>query len=197
MQIIPAILTSDPLELDSLLRQVGDSKKYSRVQIDFVDGEYAANRTFKPMEADLIPYLPLKFDAHLMVTENNIMEWSLMAEKFGFERVIAQVEAISHPEEFSGLALDIHSPVRTIEPYLKKLKLVVVMAVEPGFGGQEFSDEVIKKIKRLSSLRDQSKSKYKYEICVDGGIEQEHLPILQQAGADSVAVGVKRVLEWI
>jgi len=195
MQIIPAILTSDPLELDSLLRQVRDSKKYARVQIDFVDGEYAANKTFKPMEADLIPYLPLKFDAHLMVTENNIVEWSLMAEKFGFERVIAQVEAISHPEEFNCLALDIHSPVRTIEPYLKRLKLVVVMAVEPGFGGQEFVDKAVEHVKLLDEWR--KVKKYKYEICVDGGIEQEHLEILQQAGADSVAVGAKRVLEWI
>ena len=195
MEIIPAILTSDPLELDSLLRQIRDSKKYARVQIDFVDGEYAANKTFKPMEADLIPYLPLKFDAHLMVTENNIVEWSLMAEKFGFERVIAQVEAIAHPEEFNCLALDIHSPVRTIEPYLKKLKLVVVMAIEPGFGGQEFGDEVIKKIKRLSELR--SKNGFDFEICVDGGVEQEHLPVLISAGANCVAVGAKRVLQWM
>jgi len=131
----------------------------------------------------------------LMVTENNIVEWSLMAEKFGFERVIAQVEAISHPEEFNCLALDIHSPVRTIEPYLKRLKLVVVMAVEPGFGGQEFVDKAVEHVKLLDEWR--KVKKYKYEICVDGGIEQEHLEILQQAGADSVAVGAKRVLEWI
>jgi len=195
MEIIPAILTSDPLELDSLLRQIRDSKKYARVQIDFVDGEYAANKTFKPMEADLIPYLPLKFDAHLMVTENNIVEWSLMAEKFGFERVIAQVEAISHPEEFTALALDIHSPVRTIEPYLKKLKLVVVMAIEPGFGGQEFIDKAIEHVKLLDEWR--KVKKYKYEICVDGGVEQEHLPVLISAGANCVAVGAKRVLQWM
>jgi len=195
MEIIPAILTSDVQELDFLLRKIRDSKKFERVQIDFVDGEYAANKTFKPMEADLIPYLPLKFDAHLMVTENNIVEWSLMAEKFGFERVIAQVEAIAHPEEFSCLALDIHSPVRTIEPYLKKLKLVVVMAIEPGFGGQEFIDKAIEHVKLLDEWR--KVKKYKYEICVDGGVEQEHLPVLISAGANCVAVGAKRVLQWM
>lgn len=194
MQIIPAILTSDVQELNSLLRRIKENKKFERAQIDFVDGEYAANKTFKPMEADLIPFLPLKFDAHLMVTENNIVEWSLMAGKFGFDRVIAQMESISHPEEFSGLALDVHSPVGAIEKYLIRLEVVVVMAVEPGQGGQEFDGRTIKKISDLSNLRNLSNLKYK--ICVDGGVEKKHLPILKSVGVDEVAVGAKRVLEW-
>ena len=66
--------------------------------------------------------------------------------------------------------------------------------LEPGFGGQPFNPEVIDKIKQLNSLRIQSK--FKYRICVDGGVEKEHLNELEKAGADEVAVGVKRVLEW-
>lgn len=189
MQIIPAILTSDLLELDSLLRQVRDSKRYSRVQIDFVDGEYATNRTFKPMEADLIPYLPLKFDAHLMVIEKNVNQWVEEARLVGFDRIIVQMESVSRPEDFDCLALDVHSPVEAIEPYLSRLKLVNLMAIEPGFGGQKFGDEVIKQIKRLR--------RYEYGLCVDGGVEQEHLSVLEKLGVDEVAVGVKRVLEWI
>lgn len=194
MQIIPAILTSDPLEMDKLLREIKNTGKYERVQIDFVDGEYAATKTFKPMEVDIIPYMPLKFDAHLMVTENNITEWSIMAEKFGFDRIIAQMESISHPEDFSGLALDVHSPVEAIKKYLKNLEIVVVMSVEPGLGGQEFVDEAIGKIGQIRQMREIGR--YDFKICVDGGIEPEHLPILKKLGVDEVAVGAKRVLEW-
>ncbi|MDO8488294.1 MAG: hypothetical protein Q7S31_03185 [bacterium] len=194
MEIIPAILTDDPLEMDGWLRKVRDSRKFNRVQIDFIDGEYAKNITFKPMETDIIPFLPLKFDAHLMVTENNILEWSLMARKFGFDRVIAQMESLSHPEEYDCLGFDFHAPIEQIKPYLPNLKLVVVMAVEPGFGGQEFMSAAKDDVQKLAQLRDEHD--YKYHICVDGGIEKEHLEELEKLGADEAAVGVKRILEW-
>lgn len=191
MKIIPAILTSDVKEMDGLLRKIRDSKRFERVQIDFVDGEYAANKSVR------VEDLPagrqdLGFDAHLMVVEKNLAEYVNGLQ--GFDRVIVQMESISRPEDFDCLALDVHSPVEAIEPCLSRLKLVNLMAIEPGFGGQEFDVEVMKKIKRLSELR--SRENYKYEICVDGGIEQEHLPILEKLGVDEVAVGAKRVLEW-
>ncbi len=194
MEIIPAILTSDVKELDDLLRQIRDSKKFDRVQIDFIDGEYATNKTFKPMEVDVVPYTPLKFDAHLMVTENYIIEWSVMAQKFGFDRIIAQLESISRPQDFTSLALDYHSPVAAIRKYLPKLELVVVMAVEPGFGGQHFVEAVKQDIQDLVKLRQERH--FAYRICVDGGIEQEHLQMLQDLGVDEVAVGAKRVISW-
>ena len=194
MEIIPAILTDDVQELDNLLRQIRDSGKFDRVQIDFIDGEYATNTTFKPMEADLIPYFPLKFDAHLMVTENNIVEWSKMAEKFGFDRIIAQMESISHPEDFTCLALDFHSPVTVVRPYLPQLDLVVVMSVEPGFGGQEFVEAAKQVVQELVNIRQENK--YGYRICVDGGIEKQHLSSLENMGVDEVAVGAKRVVSW-
>ena len=68
-----------------------------------------------------------------------------MAKKVGFDRMIVQVESISRPEDFAGLALDMHSPVEMIEPYLGRLEVVIVMAVEPGFTGQEFDERVIEK----------------------------------------------------
>ena len=194
MEIIPAILTSEVQELDLLLRQIRDSKKFERAQIDFVDGEYAGNETIKPVECDLIGYLPLKFDAHLMVVEDNILQWSKTAEKMGFDRIIAQVESISRPEDFACLALDIHSPVDVIKPYLPKLDLVVLMAIEPGFGGQGLDPKILEKISYLRNLRDLGH--LSFLICVDGGVEKEHFEILEKMGVDEVAVGAKRVLEW-
>ena len=194
MEIVPAILTDDPLESEKLLREIRDSKKFKRVQIDFIDGEFADNLTIKPSECDLTPYLPVKFDAHLMVVEDNIVEWSKLAEKMGFDRIIAQMESISHPEDFSALALDVHSPVEAIKLYLPKLNYVVVMSVEPGFGGQEFVDKAITHVRELREIRVIEGDKYK--ICVDGGVDKEHLEILEKMGVDEVAVGAKRVLSW-
>jgi ribulose-phosphate 3-epimerase len=194
MQIIPAILSVDKFEVFELLRKIRESGKFERVQIDFIDGEYANNKTIRPVEVDLLPFLPLMFDAHLMVTENNVLAWSKTAEKVGFDRVIVQTESISNPGDFSGLALDIHSPVELLIPYLHNLDVVVLMAVEPGFSGQKFNDGVIEKVRQLHKLR--RYSNYRYKICVDGGVLQEHVPILSEAGADEVTVGIRRALDW-
>src|SRR3989338_360474 len=194
MKIVPAILTNDLKELNEMLRKIRDAKKFERVQIDFIDGEYAANRTIRPSECDLIPYLPIKFDAQLMVTENNVWEWAKYAEKVGFERIIPQVESISEPEKFDCLAMDMHSPVEVLKPYLKNLKYVLVMSVEPGFGGQEFVNEATEDIKKLSELR--RVRGYKYEIGADGGIEKDDVKVWEEAGAGAGAVGARRVLEW-
>lgn len=192
MEIVPAILTNDPRELDRWLRLVRDSKRFNRVQIDFIDGEYAANKTIRPLDCDLIPYLPLKFDAQLMVTENNITEWSLFASKMGFERIIPQVESISEPEKFKALGMDFHSPVKVLEPYLANLDYVLVMSVEPGFGGQDFVNAALDDVGELVRLR--LLHGYKYKIGVDGGIEEIHLDYLEKHGVDEAVIGVQRAL---
>ena len=149
MKIIPAILTNDTRELNELLRQIRDSKKFDRVQIDFVDGEYARNKSIGV--ADLPPGRGgLKYDAHLMVVEKNVKEYVQAAKIWGFDRIIAQVESISHPEDFTCLAVDLKTPVEKIEPYLLKLDLVVLMGVQAGQGGQDFDERVLDKIKKVS-----------------------------------------------
>jgi len=188
MRIVPAILTGDVIEARQLMDEVWRSGRFEKVQVDFVDGKYANNLTIRPDEIDLTPYLSLDFEAHLMVTQTNVDEYKKMAIKIGFDKIIAQVESISKPEEFECLALDIHSPVEAIVPYLPRLKKVVLMAIEPGFGGQKLDIAVFEKLKELG--------KYKIEICVDGGVEQEHLEILEKLGVSEIAVGAKRVLQW-
>jgi ribulose-phosphate 3-epimerase len=194
MEVVPAILTNNRCEAQELLVKIRDSRQYEKVQVDFVDGEYAANTTFRPDELDLLPYFPLLFDAHLMVTQKNVGMFKSMAERAGFDRIIAQVESISEPEKFPGLALDIHSPVEAIRPYLHKLDVVIVMAVEPGLGGQEFVNAAIEHVKMLVRLR--KMNNYGYRICVDGGVEMIHMQYLRECGTDEVAVGAERVLSW-
>lgn len=194
MQLIPAILTDDPMEARHLIEEVQKSGKFLRVQVDFVDGEYNNNLTISPGDLLVSEFNRLKFDAHLMVVEKNIGRFVNEAEVAGYERIISQVESISKPENFSGLAIDVHSPVAAIEPYLANLDVVIVMAVEPGFGGQSFDDDVIESLKRLNRLR--RENRYQFRICVDGGVQKEHLEWLEEAGVDELAVGAKRLLGW-
>jgi ribulose-phosphate 3-epimerase len=188
MRIIPAILTNDLKEFDDLMTKIITSKKFDRVQVDFIDGEYANNKTILPSQAGSI----LKMDAHLMVVENNLQKYLKNSDKF--DRIIAQIESISNPEEFDCLALDIHSPVEVILPYLPKLKLVNLMAIEPGFGGQSADLRIFERISYLSNLR--SLENLSFLIAVDGGVEQKHLKALEELGVDEVVVGAARMLEW-
>jgi pentose-5-phosphate-3-epimerase len=77
---------------------------------------------------------------------------------------------------------------------LSKLKYVLVMSVEPGFGGQEFVEAAMEDVQELVRLRNERG--YNYKIGVDGGVEKEHLEMLEKAGVDEVAVGARRVVSW-
>lgn len=193
MQIIPAILTSDVQELDSLLRKIRENKKFERVQIDFVDGVFANNLTVKPIEVDMVPYLPLKFDAHLMVKGDNALFWGKNAAQMGFERVIMQVES-GESDDYKCVGIDLNTPAEAVQKRLKDLELVLLMSVKAGFGNQKFDERVIGKIRQIGQMREIGR--YDFKICVDGGVEKEYLPTLEKLGVDEVAVGAKRVLEW-
>lgn len=188
MKIIPAILTNDQEEFENLLARV--SHKYDRVQIDFIDNEYAKNLTILPKDIKN-PY-ELKLDAHLMVVEKNLQEYLKNLEIF--DRVIVQMESISNPEDFDCLALDIHSPIEAIKPYLPKLKLVNLMDIEPGQGGQKLETSIFEKITKLIKWRNDEM--FKFKVSVDGGVEQEHLEKLESLGVDEVVVGASRMLLW-
>lgn len=181
MKIIPAILTNNIDEFNDLM--AGLSPKYDRVQIDFIDGEYTNNKTLLPDQTNT----NLKMDAHLMVTEKNLSEYLKYVNKFN--RLIVQMESIASPEKYDCLALDIHSPIEAIKPYLEKLKYLNLMAIEPGFGGQELDLRIFERVSYLRNLGS-------FVIAVDGGVEKEHLQKLEDLGVDEVIVGAKRLLNW-
>lgn len=191
MQIIPAILTSSLEEFNNLLASI--SPKYDRVQVDFIDGEYTNNKSLRVEELESISKYPeIKFDAHLMVIGKNLQKY--LDSLKNFNRVIVQMESVARPEDHECLALDIHSPVEAIEPYLKNLKYLNLMAIEPGFGGQELDLTIFNKISDLSNLR--SLNHLSFLMSVDGGVEKEHLQKFEELGVDEVIVGAKRLLSW-
>ncbi len=193
IQIIPAILSHDISEVNELVNKIQAGGDYNRIQMDFIDGEYADNQSLGLQDIKIAGYKDqIKFDAHLMVTEKNIEKYYEEAKKAGFDRIIVQMESISNPERYDGLAIDMHSPMEAIEPYLTNLNIVLVMGVEPGFGGQGFDNRIIESLNHLDRLR--RENGYKYRICVDGGVQKDMLPVLEKTGVDEVAVGARRLL---
>lgn len=195
MRIYPSILFDDPSEAEEWIKKAAETEKYQRMQVDFVDGEYVARKTIDPNDCKIIKdFSHIKFDTHLMVTQNNIDKYLRECIQVGFDRIIVQMESVSNPEKYKSLSIDIHSPLKAVEPYLKNLEYINVMSIEPGFGGQEFINAVSEKIRFLNEWR-QIKH-YRYSICVDGGMEKDMLLELEKLGADEVVVGVKRLLQW-
>jgi len=195
MNIYPSILFDSGDEAREWIKKAAETGKYERMQVDFVDGEYTTHKTAEAADFEVIKtFSHLKFDAHLMVVEKNIDGYIEKCQKTGFDRVIVQMESVAKPEKYNALSIDIHTPIKAIEPYLKKLKYINMMSIEPGFGGQKMSDEVIEKIKLLNQWR--KVHNFEYLLCVDGGVDKERLTELEQMGIDDVVVGVKRLLQW-
>lgn len=193
LEIIPAILTNDPKELEEKIRQVEES--VNRVQIDIVDGVFADNKTIS-LEAAANIETDLLLDIQLMTKEP--VDWVEKATRAMADRIIGQVEMMSDQARFIekvaetgekvGLAIDLSTPVSALDPaVLNNLDIVLIMSVKAGFGEQDFQEPALEKVIKLLSYR--ASNNCKYRICVDGGINEENIAKVRQAGADEVAVG--------
>jgi ribulose-phosphate 3-epimerase len=198
MEIIPSILTNDLREVEEKIVRLEGIVQ--RVQIDVIDGQFAANKTFDPallgnLETDL------NLDFHLMTKEPSL--WVERAARAQAERVIGQIEKMTNQVEFIGkvqelglsvgLAVDLDTPISNLDStILMDLDVVLLMSVPAGLGGQEFDPRVHGKIKELVKVRKKDNSPFK--ICVDGGITEEIIADLAKEGVDEIIVG-KRLFE--
>lgn len=195
LKIVPAILTSDEAELKEMLSRC--EGVVERVQIDIIDGIFADNKTVDPEVLESVE-TKLKIDYQLMVKDP--IEWIEKCRCGKAQRIIGHLEMMDSQKEFVdkvvevglevGLGLDLDTSVDKLEnDILKRLDCVLVMSVKAGFGGQEFCEKVIKKIKRLNELK--KKEGYDFKICVDGGVTLDNIKIIAEAGTDEVAIGRK------
>lgn len=203
MQIIPAILSSDPGEVRRLLEKIKKARKFSRVQVDFVGRPFAKERNLVVGRVEVERFRPLLADAHLMTNSRDLEMDIVEASCVGFDRIIAQAESINDQKQFlewterckRGVAVDLDTDVSGIDALMRgSMDVILLMAVKAGRGGQKFDERVIEKIRQIGEMR--RIGKYKFKICVDGGVEKEHLGTLENLGVDEVAVGAKRVLGW-
>ena len=198
VEIIPAILTSDPQELKQLINEA--EGVVEGVQIDVLDGQFAKNETIDPSIFQTIE-TNLNLDFHLMTKEP--VDWIEKSTRVLAKRIIGQVEMMENQMEFIekvietgtlvGLAVDIATPVSDLDPeVIMSLDAILVMSVPAGFSGQKFDDSVFEKIEKLNKKREGGT--FKYKICVDGGVTTDNAKKLVEVGADELFIG-KRLFE--
>lgn len=195
MKVAPSILSADFSQLgDDLVDIVSNGADY--IHIDMMDGNFVPNLSFGPMVMKSIRHLTDKtFDCHLMIEEpERYIE--LVAES-GADIISVHVEATKHIHRViqqikqtgtkAGVVINPGTPVEVIEAVLADVDLVLVMTVNPGFGGQTFIPSSLNKIKQLKALREENN--YNYEIEVDGGINEDTSKKCLEAGADVLVAG--------
>ena len=166
------------------------------IHIDVMDGHFVPNLTIGPaVVAALRPHSSLPFDVHLMISPADPYIPDFV--QAGADIVTVHVEAGPHLHRTiqlikdegvrAGLALNPGTPVTVVEPLLDTLDLVLVMSVNPGFGGQSFIAGQLEKIRQLRILID--KTERKIDLQVDGGINSENAADAIAAGADVLVAG--------
>ncbi len=196
IKIAPSILSADFSDLRSALKWC-QSGGADYVHIDVMDNQFVPNLTIGPVVVkSLRPISNLFFDVHLMVI--NPMDLVEPFYKSGANNITFHVEACQNPSELIntiksigcevGISLKPQTPLETIVPFLNQVDRVLIMSVEPGFGGQTFINASLDKIKQLKILLVQYKLD-SVEIEVDGGIKLENAREVARAGADALVVG--------
>lgn len=195
MIVAPSILSAN---FSNLLKEVKDVEKCGAafLHIDVMDGHFVPNITMGPVVyKDLREKTDIIFDVHLMIDDpNKYAETFINAGAdvltFHYEAVKNPKKIISYIKSFgikAGISIKPNTDVNVLDDLLSDVDLVLIMSVEPGFGGQKFIDTALDKIKYLSNLK--TEKGYDYLIEVDGGINYETASLCAEAGCDVVVAG--------
>ncbi len=195
MIIAPSILNADFSNLAQQVQAV-EAAGADWLHVDVMDGHFVPNITFGPViVAGLRKLVKLPLDVHLMI--ENADAFIPAYREAGADWLTVHVEACPHlwrtldmikaQGAKVGITLNPATPIATLEPVLAKVDLVLVMSVEPGFGGQAFIPEAVNRIAALADLRD--RHGYHYLIEVDGGIDVKTAPQVLAAGVDVLVAG--------
>lgn len=201
----PSLLSADFSDLNSAFKFI-EEKGSSFVHVDVMDGHFVPQVSYgQPVITSIRKCTKLPFDVHLMIErpENSIVSYI----EAGADIVTFHIEATCHADRCvqlihnagkkAGVALCPATPLSAIEELLPFVDLVLVMSVNPGWGGQKLIPYTIEKIRKLADI--QREKNFKYLISVDGGINQETLEDVLEAGTDIVVSGssfFRGNLEW-
>lgn len=196
IKIAPSILSADFSKLGEEIRSV-EELGADLIHVDVMDGHFVPNITIGPLVVEAIkPHTKLPLDVHLMIEDPDRYIPSFV--QAGADIITVHVEATRHLHRTlqlirshgvkASVALNPHTPVSMIEHVLTDLDMVLLMTVNPGFGGQKFIPNVLEKISELRRKLD-AMDLHHVEIEVDGGINQETARLVREAGANVLVAG--------
>ena len=195
VKISPSILSADFSRLGDEMVAIQNAGA-EWVHIDVMDGSFVPNISFgAPVYSCVRKHCSLPFDVHLMIDQP--IRYLDDFAKAGADLITIHAEAtdqiaktllaIKERKIAAGLSIKPATPVSAIEEYLPLCDLVLVMSVEPGFGGQKFMPSAVEKIRQLAQVREEMG--LHFEIEVDGGINAQTAPLCIQAGVDVLVAG--------
>lgn len=194
-KIAPSILAADYANFASELKRIEEtSAEY--VHIDIMDGQFVPNITFgADVVASMRKHSKLVFDCHLMVV--NPERFVDAFAQAGADIMTVHVESTLHIHGAlqkikkagmkAGVVINPGTPVSAIEPVLSLVDQVLIMTVNPGFGGQAFIPEMLEKVQKVAKIRDEKG--YDFDIEVDGGVDNKTIKACYQAGANVFVAG--------
>ncbi|ABW74782.1 ribulose-phosphate 3-epimerase [Campylobacter concisus] len=195
MYVAPSILSADFGNLAAEIRAICEAG-CDLVHVDVMDGHFVPNLTIGPVVVSAVAKAATKpLDIHLMVENNSFFADLFLPLKPKF--LTFHIEEEKHPMRLidhirkngvsPGIVLNPHTPVSAIEHIIDEVDMVLLMSVNPGFGGQKFMPVVLEKTRALRALIERKNAKCLIEV--DGGVNGLNAPDLEEAGADILVAG--------
>ena len=195
IQISPSILSADFSQLGNEIKRLEEGGA-DMIHVDVMDGHFVPNLTVgPPVIKALRKQCSIKFDVHLMISP--VHKYIEAYADAGADIITIHPEATENLEESIskikslnkkvGVSLNPESKLDLITNYLEKIDLVLIMSVNPGFGGQKFMPEVLEKVKQLKKIK--SKKNMNFDIEIDGGINFDNCRSAIEAGANILVSG--------
>ena len=195
IQVSPSILAADFSQLGNEIKRLEEGGA-DLIHVDVMDGHFVPNLTIgPPVIKALKKNCSIKFDVHLMISpvHKYIEAYSdagadiITIHPEATDDLSASISKIKELKKKVGVSLNPETKVDVIKEHLEKINLVLIMSVNPGFGGQKFMPEVLDKIKELKSI--QKDKNLDFDIEIDGGINFENSKIAIEAGANILVSG--------